>query len=440
MRRNQRDAQNEYFRSDREHIQGDYPSYSPYFRTDEVNAVYRLIEQKECISIIGVGTVGKTHFINHLQRKSVFERYKADAQSDIKADDLLFVYIDSQALLINTDSPGGVTTDHGWAGFELLLDRLAQACARQNITVKLTDLYADITEENANARLFAFRRFEQAVARVLRDASPAPKHIIFAIDEFERFFRVMPASFFINLRSLRDQFRYEVLFFGLARTEMFNLAENDPLQQIKLQDAEGFFELFKYPVYLRAAQGGDLLELMRYVNARLRQGAHLSSTQLSQLDQVVGGHGGLLRTAMFKIDQFPGTDTVALTQSLLDEMTVRRECQILLGSCTPNEREILRLIGKQQNTNRLIQVAPQHIDQYNVAIRTLMEKGLLFYHIPQKNGGPVTHMFSVVPEVLRLYLFLEDWLRQNRPAYSPPANPRPNQPNIPPPPPPTIPL
>jgi len=256
------------------------------------------------------------------------------------------------------------------------------------------------------------------------DALPNEARLVIVIDEFERFLRLMPASFFINLRGLRDTNRYQLFFMTVSRSELYQLGVDNPDSRIKMSVAEGWFELFKTPVYLRPAINGDLLELTRYLNARLRKGAQLTPTQLNSLIQAVGGHGGLLRTGMMLIDHSEIVNIDGLVVALLDNSSVRRECEIMLESCTKEENACILAIAKHQKDDGLIAISSEFWNRSAFAIRTLFEKGLMNYQQTKLGDGNIIHHLGVTPRMVRQYLQLIEWYGQNSRPFSPPANPR----------------
>ena len=90
--------------TDRNGIQGQFDEYTPLYRSSEANAIYHLLDNKECVSLIGLGTVGKTHFLKHFRRENIFEQYKRYSNSSLNLAQLLFVLVDPQMLLITSDS------------------------------------------------------------------------------------------------------------------------------------------------------------------------------------------------------------------------------------------------------------------------------------------------------------------------------------------------
>ncbi len=426
---------NEVYRSRKVPIRGTYSSYTLSYRHQEIDAIYRLASQRECISMIGVGTVGKTHLIQHLTHKNVFAHYQ-NLYADVLPVQPIFVTIDPNALLVNTDNDTTSEEMRSWMGFELIIKCLIEQAALNQLakTVSvLTEIYLGLVQDLERAYYFAFRELENCIDILLTTEDTPPSIVVLIFDEFERLFQLMPASFFINLRALRDQKRYQLLMMTLSRLEIYNLAQGEEHLQKKINRAEAFFELFKNPVYVGPTRvhtnthgdldEGDLIELTRSLNERLRYGQELSWQAFDNITTLVGGHSGLLRTVLLMHTRFPLEDINKLFTVLISDPSIKHECEILLRSCSIREQQLLTSFVAQTRTDGYLQPTNDECTAFGNEIRALFEKGLIAY--------VETHqLYAVIPTVFRYFIQHRKWYEENWHRFDEPANPRPNGPSI----------
>lgn len=414
-------------------IEGDYANYDINWRSNELATIYRQITRREHVSIVGVGTVGKTHFLKRIIAPDILNAGLRYHGADLRADDFLFVTVDPNALVDIGEAGDSQRNVRAWSGFELILHDLLDTCYRAGIDPLVVEGmkqdYAGLTSSRQLNREMGFRLLQSAVARILDVAQPPVKRIVIVFDEFELLYRKMPASFFINLRALRDRYRYQLLFLTLSRVELYNLpytfADDDERRDAtrKLAEAETYFETFKNPVYLGPTLfEGDTIELVRNLNARVRQGQRLIWPHYNLLHNYLGGHAGLLRTGLLILDDLLRRQHVAsqlgetFAQHLLQNRDIQHECEIMLRSCIPEERTILASLAERQNG-----LTPA--EQAEVAARTLYNKGLIS-HIDGQNGRGIS------PEIFKMYMSNRVFFESSRSPYQTPANPRPEGPNI----------
>jgi len=402
-------------------IQGDYDTYSDEYRRQAMEDVVQKINTQECVSLVGVGTVGKTHFLRRLFEPALFSRLLMPY--GLKAEDMLVITIDPNALLNVGSSEDQY---NAWGGFELIAARLMEEIPTDQLPEEVGEAYGEMIQANAFYRATAFRHLQKAIHSIFNLLQP--KRIVIVFDEFERLLQLMPASFFINLRALRDEKRYALLYMAVSRREMYNLDQGDETIHKKMVQAQSFFEIFKDPVYLRAAEDGDCIELVRNLNMRVRMGKLLEKNDYKLLTEWTGGHAGLLRTALILFDRLKYHGKRAeFFRYLLGDRNIQQECEILLDSCTPREMTFLLKISELARTNTPLSEEDERI--FYSEIQTLYQKHLLSNHTTPK--------YKIDPPILKEYLTFRDWYHKNTQRYVPPANPRPNSPNIQPPQPPT---
>ena len=341
--------------------------YPVNFRDEEMRVVFDHIIDGDSLAIIGVGTVGKTLLVNHFStRADVQDRYLKAAAVPFRGADLLFLPIDPNAMLDTSPRAGevGSALPAAWPGFELIFRRLVEAAvlregaghATAGLAARLERLYLDSADPAHLGPQRAFQLVEQAVSILLQDLTPPAERLILLFDEFETLAGSMPASFFLNLRALRDRFRQQVVYVVLARQDPAAIFPVE--QQLAV---EPFTELFRQPLYLGPfSRAKDLDPVLASLVARkMPSGWRWPEGAQEGLRQVTGGHAGLVRTcfeyvevhaALFEASAGRAANgrhvDAGLLRALLAEGPVVRECAIIAESLSPSEQQALLILAQ----------------------------------------------------------------------------------------------
>ena len=386
--------------------------YPLYFQSYMIQHVTQLIQAGECVSIVGAGTMGKTHFLQRLLDKNV---QRAFLRQDAK--DILFIRVDPNALLFFNQTVED--SKRAWTGFEIIGSRIFEAEAPrldepQSVKTSTEDgpvetdrmaiakSYLNLVDD----RTMAFRRLEKLVKILLKRC----RKVKISFDEFELLFAQMPASFFTNLRALRDTHRYSLLFMATSRVELRNLSDSN-----KVRDTESFIELFRDVVYMRPASQQPYIDqnrtahpseaqlLLDNLNRRLRSNRPYSS-ELDQniLFNVTGCFRGLLRTSVQVLDTVvsnarlryaPNTPNAnQIITELLHHPDMARELHTLWESLTISEQELLQKISNNVEQKQFLEYDTQIISLYNKSIikgtktaSYLIHPPLLQYYIQNRS-------------------------------------------------------
>jgi len=379
-----------------EPIPGDFSGYTINWRYDLISKVYEMIEMGECISLIGVGTVGKSHFIRRVTSSDIMSHYLSRSPTnDLTPDQILFVPIDPNLLL--TPLP---ESPPSWSGFELILTRLYRQLRNysEELRTKFQEIYAELGLEPED-QVAATRQLHRAID-VIFENTPYKK-VILIFDEFNRLFDRMDENFFLNLRGIRDSgLRYKLLFMTTTRVELAQLGydalSNETYNKSEKQEiiaslehkhsvAEPFLELFRSPIYMRPAQNNDLIELTTSLNARITR-TSLDFRLGNFIEEQTGGHAGLIRTCLQVINNLlKGGWTQAdlidkkqqLTQYILGNASLQRESEILLLSCSPEEIAVLEKIIQINHTGSVFNEQHEVYVRNYEDVRRLFEKSLV---------------------------------------------------------------
>lgn len=290
------------------------------FRADLLSRLMPSLRAGECCSLVGTSGVGKSNLVRFLRRQDVQAAYwGGDRTWVVVADTHSLVYAEQPVefvvaelmihrLVLEIESRIGAGELSGWAS-DLHTRLLAQPSA-----------------------LLAMRYLERICARLCEGCQ---LQIVFLFDQFEDLWRDADARFFLNLRNLRDQFKYQLAYLVLTR---------EPLRRGRadLPAVEAFWELFDSHTYGLGMYGeADAQEMVRRLE--LRSGSALDPARRRAAIALSGGHPGLLRAVFWALSRSPALEPEAA--ALLEVGAVAEECRKLWGDLSESEQRLARLIA-----------------------------------------------------------------------------------------------
>jgi hypothetical protein len=305
---------------------------SATFRQNETQAVLQAWEAGQSVSVVGIGSAGKSNFVQHLAGKGT------------TANQLLPVVIDANLLgpLPDRGDPSREPLAY-WAGCELLLHRVFMALYPfQGYSAdEKTTLYQayEALQDGANPlyAMLALRYLELGLSVPLRRG----ERIVFLFDEFERFAATLPTSFFQSMRGLRDLRKRQIVFTTASRGLLPQVMQDAGVGALA---AEPFVELFAdHVVYLSAYSRVDAEAMV--TDLLVRRGAVLHAAAIGAVLDCTGGHPGLLRAAINTMIDYPALAALpaaGLPPALLTASAVVHECGAIWGSLTPSEQSTIQ--------------------------------------------------------------------------------------------------
>lgn len=396
--------------------------YHPDYRQAEVSGIVQALDRGQSVSVIGAPSVGKSNLLQFLDQErlaasdpnSPWQRY---APLSATQGPVVAISIDPNALLPALPQSKDDIAAQAWPGFELLIHRttitpqlypayhppsgesddpvLVERIAR--LQERFENAHPDVTdfEDRLHAHL-ALRHLERLLDAALASHAQQgrPIRIAYILDEFERFLSTMPNYFFVALRSIRDRFKYRVMFVTFTRNSLPYLIGP------RMAAVEPFFELFHDTTIYLGPFGDD--DAWRMIEQLEQRSVSKDDYALGLVIRATGGFAGLLRAgfqhaeALGQIRAGEYKQAVALAaKRLCAEDNVRAECATLLRGL--NQDEIGTLFGAATGQN----------DLPPAVVRELVQKSLLL----EEAGGSG---LRVMPPVLAAYI-------QSQPA-PPPAN------------------
>jgi hypothetical protein len=366
------------------------PYPNNYREADLVDLMTRLLIKRRCVWMVGVGSVGKTHLIEHVSdyqnrnrpvQTHLLEKVRQTAPDLNVTDpsDLVFVRIDPNAML-DPDVSAEMTRKlpRSWYGIELIFRKLVEICdilevpgeevqanmppdQRRELLLyeQIRRNYALILDQSMLGPVRAFALLEDAInivfthyieGRLANNRRRRTGRLIIVFDEFERLVKMMPNEFFLNLRALRDRFRYKLLFVVVARKEAIDVIPSD-----RRRHMESFTELFQAPLYIAGGRTKDDQDIMF---TQLTDKQNWTEQAKSDALRITGAHGGLLRSVVLQRDLFQRRmNETELVDNLLGRNEVVEECHIMLESISTRERQVMDAVL----TGQTIDLKDKHI-------------------------------------------------------------------------------
>ncbi len=401
--------------------------YHPDYRREEVSAIVQALDRGQSVSVIGPPSVGKTNLLRFLDQERLAANDPSNpwnrfAPLSAKLGRIVAINIDPNALLPALPQHTGDVAARAWPGFELLVHRtsitpqlypvyrppegqtpnpdLERQIAR--LQERFENAHPDVTdfEDNLHAHL-ALRRLESILDAALTGCRllGEPLRIAYFMDEFEGLLQAMPNYFFVALRSIRDRFKYNVMFVTFTRNSLPYLAGN------RMAVLEPFIELFNdNQTYLGPFGDDDAWRMIEQLEERT---VSKDDYALGLLIRATGGFAGLLRAGFLhaeKLGQIQAGEYAQAVQlaarRLVAEANVQAEAETLLRGL--NNEEIATLYA----------VAQERQDVSPSVVRELLNKSLLVQN-PSGQGVRVS------PPVLAAYIRNHPQAPEPRPSTPP---------------------
>ncbi len=405
--------------------------YHPDYRQDEVAAIVGALDQGQSVSVIGPPSIGKTNLLRYLDQERLTPGDPASpwsrfAPRTAQHGPILMVNVDPNALLPALPSAQGDIAARAWPGLELLVHRttiapqlypvyrpaegqeadpdLAEKIAR--LQAHFESAHPDITdfEDHLHAHL-ALRHLESILDAALTGHRllGRPIRIAYLMDEFDRLLDTLPNYFFVALRSIRDRFKYQVMFVTFTRNSLPLLAGG------RLPVLEPFLELFHDSVVWLKPFGDD--DAWRMVEQLEKRSVSKDDYPLGLLIRATGGFAGLLRAGFQHADKLAAIQAQTYSRAvelaaarLSAEPNVQAECRTLLRALAAGE--VATLYGVAQNATDLDQTL----------VVELVAKSLL-----QPGGEGQT--LRIQPPVLAAYIRSHPTPPEPQPPAPPPTLP-----------------
>lgn len=329
------------------------------FRQALLRPVTATLRAGECCSIIGVTGVGKTNLARFLRRR--------DVQAHYWGDDLVWVLlIDSNAL-----SLGGGPDE--FAVLELMIHRLICEAEGSNVpcefVAELDRLHSTLLGQPD--ALLALRYLERIIGRLCKQYS---MQLVVIFDQFEAIWQRLAPRLFLNLRYLRDEFKYQVVYLTMTRER---LAAARQRVYADCAEVESFWEMFDPHVFgLGMYAEEDALEMIERIELRHGQTFPVELRQAAL--NLSGRHPSLLRTLTWSLvrEGTNGNDCATLVR----RPALSAECAKLWADLLPEEQRLVR---------QLVQGRLALSEQEGASLHELQLKEILTATSPPELYAPI---------------------------------------------------
>ncbi len=312
-------------------------NYLLNYREEEVRYIMQRVQVGESCSLVGVSSTGKSNFFRFIFRDNVKSKYLGD-----NADKYLFVLLDSNSLSI-----AGMSE---WKIYELMLHRLLIQAERLSVDDKIVEHFDDLYQRvvASHDALLGQRYIERFLAFLCDEAS---YRLVFLFDEFDEIIRNFDRRFFLNLRAIRDEFKGKVAYIVASRNELSLLRED-------ISEVEAFYELLSINVCgLKPYNNADAKFMIQHL-AR-RRSVSLDENETNLLLEATGGHPGILRAAIWSLDNGALDQGTSSVELWLNNAGVWDECLKIWDSLEKEEQTTLSTIILG---NRQTQILPVTLD------------------------------------------------------------------------------
>ena len=290
------------------------------YRSELLGRVMSSLQAGECCALVGVSGVGKSNLAHFLARRDVQAAYW-------HTDTIWLVLIDTHSLVF-ADQPAEFVIP------ELMIHRLIIEAERRGLPAEFISWANDLHSRlilQPNSYL-ALRYLERLCARLCEAYEYT---IMFVFDQFEDIWQTVDARLFLNLRGLRDQFKYSVTYLVITR-QLLQYTRGDQ------QATEAFWELFASHTYGLGMYSSADAQLMLERLAE-RRALEADPALLEAIAGAAGRHPGIMRALFWELAQH--TTAAHDLQAMLAFPAVAQECAKIWNDLTPDEQTLLRLLA-----------------------------------------------------------------------------------------------
>lgn len=300
------------------------PDYPREFRRDVCAAALKQLSRGDSLTLIGVGSSGKSNVARHLARRDVREYHLGARAAGTVAVLVDFLhYAEADVVGMHCALLEGLVKT---AQRDDAPDGLARC---MNDLLALRRQTAEATSANAS-RMYVSDALHAAFAAGVTQ-------IYFLLDDFDHALQAAPAPALRSLRGFRDDYKGRLAFAAIMRKEMAYVRPNT-------QEYEDFYELVSKPVLAVGAYDQTDAGLMMNV---LAGGAEvLSPAQRDRVLVMAGGHPGLIRH-IFRAAESHKVDIDArdVARQLAARNDVQVECERIWESMTEDEQQAATLLA-----------------------------------------------------------------------------------------------
>ncbi len=291
------------------------------FRADLLKRMLADLRAGECCSLVGTSGTGKSNVARFLQRQDVQKAYWND---DLRC----VILIDSHSLIFDEGQKAEYTVS------EMMIHRLLEEVEAYNFSAEFLTWANESYNRPANSSFPLAMRTLQDICRRL--CEQYGHQLIFVFDQFDDLWQALDARFFLNLRNLRDQFKYHIVYLVMTRNRLERMRPN-------AQTVESFWELFSTHTYgLGPYNESDAATMVE----RLAFRAEVPVSEIPrEVVTLSGQHPAILRAIFWACCNSPQESLRA--DDLLKISSVLKECEKVWNDLSLAEQHLVQIIAQQ---------------------------------------------------------------------------------------------
>ena len=296
------------------------PRYQKTYRENEVQLILSFAARGDSLGFMGVAGIGKSNLVNFLRNI-----HQQTPQFQQAAQNLHFPVVDA--------TYWQRTPSHLW---KMLLDALTQTTKDLPLP-QAEDKIISIDEEERNLSTLQ--------SRLRRICQEQGHKVMFVLDDFDVVFETGPLPMLERLNGLRNEGNRGFLSYLVFTKRLPHVLG----QGYDLANKSKFYDLFCHHIYaLEPYTPEDARQMLMHLNENADR--PLRSMELSQVRQLAGGHGQLLKI-VFNLclqEGMPGSDAVAHFAARPD---VQQECRRILRNLHQEEQAVALKLARGQIAN-----------------------------------------------------------------------------------------
>lgn len=292
------------------------------FRSDLLKRLLADLRAGECCSLIGTSGIGKSNVASFLQRHDVQRIYWNDDTSWV-------ILIDSHSLIFVAEQ----RSEYSVA--KLMVTRLIEEAKSRDFSTE----FITFANKSFNA-LSANPTFPAAMDTLLDICKylceKYCRQLIFVFDQFDDLWQSLEPRFFLNLRGLRDQLKYQVVYLAMTRMRLEHMHQ-------EAQKVESFWELFSNHTFgLGPYNESDAATMVERLSLR----AGIAVSDVPQEVVILSGRYPAILSAIFWA--FVNAPQRPLhIDDLLKNPSVVKECEKVWNVLSPAEQHLVQTVAQQ---------------------------------------------------------------------------------------------
>jgi len=295
----------------------------PPHRPTQIQTILNLAAQGECVAIFGLSNTGKSPFLRSLPHATYLQTYAHKVGRSA-----MLVYIDCNRVV--------ELTTQGF--YEVVLRALLETLEfKTDRSARETELLTLVREQHSRV-IAATTPFQSSLAfnhALSETCHVLEQNVLLLLDEFDEVYAALDERALVNLRALKDKFQSQLVYVT---------ATVRPLADSRKSGDNEFAELFAvHSLPLGMLTVAD----MRAMAQTISEG-NLSAATLTVIEQLAGGHFGLLtaltQTALrLTVAQTPLAPE-QLSHHLANDPNTRAECLKVWNQLHTPEQEALKAL------------------------------------------------------------------------------------------------